>query len=59
MNNAYIWGNALPFAVFAVSIGLLFFALRKKWPVEAALTEPPAEPVENTLAVERSPIRVR
>src|SRR3990172_9234969 len=59
MNNAYIWGNALPFAVFVISVGLLFFALRKKWPVEAVSTELPDDTVENILPVERSPIRER
>jgi hypothetical protein len=59
MNNAIIWGNALPFAVFVFSVGLLFFSLRKKWPVEAASTELPDGTVENIPLVEQSPIRER
>jgi hypothetical protein len=41
------------------SVGLLFFSLRKKWPVEAASTELPDGTVENIPPVEQSPIRER
>jgi len=59
MNSAYIWGNAIPLATFVASVALLFFALRKKWPIEAPSTELPGDPVEDIAPIERSPIRER
>ncbi len=46
MNNAAIWGIALPLAAFAASVGLLFVATLKKWTTAAGSTVQTAPPPE-------------
>jgi 4-amino-4-deoxy-L-arabinose transferase-like glycosyltransferase len=59
MNSAYLWGNTLPLATFIASLGLLFFALFKKWPVEVPSTELPDNPAEDIPQIDQGPLRER
>jgi hypothetical protein len=59
MNNAYVWGYALPFAVFIISAGLFIFAAWKKWQVVPDRIEPPGSPVKDNSLLQQGPLKER